>query len=388
MIIEFGFLNGKLLIPLLFPCFYQIRRFIHRKSNPFYQLFTAFLGFLFAGLLFIFFFRKRSLPSLDYEPEQRRRRDRLDNRIHRRRRCRLQRKKENKMYVFILILVFINLIPMALDAFTKKRVDINFRLSTSLLYFMFFYALFSRLIIHQIWYRHHLLSIFVIMLFIPLLIVFYFINEGSSDSFKLFINSLYLISIAGLYSLFDVLCKKFYNSFFDSPFHFMFVVGLMSLSILFLYESISLIITGVKDNDFNGIIFQIKNNYSEYSFWYILIILGDAITSFLWLAGKQLTIYYFTPSYLIISECISQIITTIIENSLKNYNIGFIIGIYAIYIIIICFSCVYNEIFIINFCLLNYNTTKYILDRGILEIKYDPEEEEEEDNIDDDITYI
>ena len=387
MLIEFGLINGRLLMPLLFPFFYQIRRFIHRKSNPFYKLFTAFLGFLFSGLLYIFFFRKHSLPlSLEVESEPRGR-NRLNNRI-RRRRARLQRKKENKKYAFILILVFINMIPMALDAFTEKRVDINFRLSISLLYFMFFYVFFSRLIIRQILYRHNTLSIFVIMLLIPLLIVLYFINEGNSDSTNLFINSLYLILIAGLYSLFDVLCKKFYNSFFDSPFHFMFVVGLMSLSILFLYESISLIITGVKDNDFNGIIFQIKNNYSEHSFWYILIVLGDAITSFLWMAGKQLTIFYFTPSYLMISECISQIITTIIEKSLKNYNIGFIIGIYAIYIIIIVFSCVYNEIFIFNFCSLNYNTTKNILNRAVLDEKYDLEVEEEDDIMDDNIVYI
>ena len=133
---------------------------------------------------------------------------------------------------------------------------------------------------------------------------------------------------------------------------------------------------------------QIKNNYSEYSFWYILIVLGDAITSFLWLAGIQLTIYYYTPSYLMISECISQIITTIIENSLKNYNIGFIIGIYIIYFIIICFLCVYNEIIIFNFCLLNIDTAKNILSRAIIENNYLDYVEEEEDNIDDSIVYI
>ena len=174
MIIEFGYLNGKLLMTLLFPLFYQLRLFIHRKSNPFYQLFTAFLGFLLAGLLYIFFYRKRSLPSVEVESEPRRR-NRFDNRI-RRRRERLQRKKENKKYSFILIIVFLIMIPMALDAFTKKRVNINFRMSTSLLYFMFFYVLFSRLIIRQMLYKHRTLSIFVIILFIPLLIVFYFIN--------------------------------------------------------------------------------------------------------------------------------------------------------------------------------------------------------------------
>ena len=76
--------------------------------------------------------------------------------------------------------------------------------------------------------------------------------------------------------------------------------------------------------------------------------------------------YFFTPFNFIISESISQIITIFIDNSLENYNIAFKIIIYIIYIIIIGFSCVYNEIIIINLCSLNYNTKYNIIKRAAL----------------------
>ncbi len=61
MLIEFGIINYKLLIPLIYPLFYQIRRFIHNDSKPFYELFTNFLGYLFSGLIYLIFkYRTRS----------------------------------------------------------------------------------------------------------------------------------------------------------------------------------------------------------------------------------------------------------------------------------------------------------------------------------------
>ena len=51
MLIEFGLINYKLLIPFIYPIFYQIRRYIHKNSNPYYILFTEYLGYLFGGRL-------------------------------------------------------------------------------------------------------------------------------------------------------------------------------------------------------------------------------------------------------------------------------------------------------------------------------------------------
>ena len=198
----------------------------------------------------------------------------------------------------------------------------------------------------------------------PLLLIFYLLNDN--DKKNLF-YSLYLVFIICLYSLFNVLSKKFYNVYMDSPYHFMFVIGLISLFILILYESISISIIGIKKNDFNGIIYQIKDNYSKYNFIYFLIFFGDFLSAFILLAGIQLTIYFFTPCHFIISESLSQIITTFIESSIKEYNIGFKSTTYVLYLIIVFASFVYNEVIIINICKLSKNTRKKIEKRELIE---------------------
>ena len=147
----------------------------------------------------------------------------------------------------------------------------------------------------------------------------------------------------------------------------MFIIGLISLSILIPYELITVIIYGIENKSINGILFQIKNNFENYSFLYLLIFVLDIISAFLWIAGIQLTIYYFTPCHFIISESLSQILTTLIQESINEYNLSLKIIIYALYIIIVFASLIYNEIIIINVDSLSRNTKKKIIDREILE---------------------
>ena len=77
--------------------------------------------------------------------------------------------------------------------------------------------------------------------------------------------------------------------------------------------------------------------------------------------------YFFTPCHFIICESLSQILTTFIERSLREYNISTRMIIYIIYLIIIFASMIYNEIFIINICNLNHNTRKKIEERALQE---------------------
>ena len=399
MLIEFGIINYKLFILLIYPIFYQIRRYIHRKSNPFYILFTEFLGYLCGGLIYMLIkYRMKSTKTTDetYDKSKNEKEKGLEENyssetknvsLNDRNKLRskscpvlknsntrllyLEKRKAPKNlrtnYKFILLLSFINLIPMPLEAFTARDIDVNFKMSSSLFYFIFFNVLFCRIILGEKIYKHHLLSLIIILLCIPLLFGIYLVQFKNRDNLNLFLNSLYLILIASLYSLFDVLAKKYYNSYMGSPYKFMFLIGLIDLTILLFYEFFTLIITGIKDNHFNGIIYQIKKNCMQYSFWYILIIIVDVISSFIFLAGIQLTVYFFSPCHFIISESLSQIITTIINNSFENYNINFKISIYIIYTIIAFVSFIYNEIIIINIGTLSSNARKNIMKRELIE---------------------
>ena len=144
----------------------------------------------------------------------------------------------------------------------------------------------------------------------------------------------------------------------DSLYHLMFVVGTVCSSILIVYELITIIIFGIKDTGYNGIIFQIIKNCKNYSFLYILLFIFDILTAFIWLWGVQLTVYWLIPCHYIISESLSQILTTIIYDSLKDYNLSIKIIIYIIYIIIVFSSLIYNEVILINICSLSKDTKK------------------------------
>ena len=53
MFIEFGILNYRLLIPLIYPILFQIRRYIHEDTNTFYELLTDFFGYMCGGVIYL-----------------------------------------------------------------------------------------------------------------------------------------------------------------------------------------------------------------------------------------------------------------------------------------------------------------------------------------------
>ena len=85
--------------------------------------------------------------------------------------------------------------------------------------------------------------------------------------------------------------------------------------------------------------------------------------------GIQLTIYYFTPCHFIISESISQIISTFVNDTIVDFPLYEKIIIYIMFIIIIFATLIYNEVIIIKICSLNYNTKKYIRLRQMNELE-------------------
>ena len=152
----------------------------------------------------------------------------------------------------------------------------------------------------------------------------------------------------------------------DSPYHFMFIIGVTSLCILIPYEIFTLFLFG-ENTVFNGILYQIKNNYNKYSYFYPLLFIGDILVSFLWGAGIHLTFYFLDPCHFIISESLCQIISTFINGSIEEYSTNIKIVIYILYVIISAATLIYNEVIIINVGNLSVNTKKKIMYRELIE---------------------
>ena len=272
-------------------------------------------------------------------------------------------------YLSLLVLSINYIIPLALESFTIGEININFKGCSSLFYYIFFYVLFSRIILGIKISNHQLFSIIIIIVCMPIIFACYIIYEKeiNKEVFTLFLHSLYFILITALFSLYNTLEKKYFNQFMDSIYHLMFIVGSICATILIIYELITVSMFGIKKTNYNGIIYQTIDYIKEYSFLYILYFIIDVITAFIWLLGIQLVIYFLSPCHIIISESLSQILTTIFKNSIKDYSLAATILIYIVYIIIIFSSLIYNEVIIINIDYLSKDTKKKIILRELSE---------------------
>ena len=380
MWIELGIVNYKIIIPLIYPFFSQIRRLLHNDDKkPIFSFFTNFCGYLLSGFIYLIIrIRTRRMNSKDIEsvntiikkesnkeliasntetskvftPYQ------IENEIDKeKKRHKMERQKAK--YLYILLLVFIYLIPMFIDSYTAIDNELNFGTSSSISLFfdIIFYIGLSRVILGDKIYSHQIFSSIIIICSIIIVIILYLIKDNLTKN--IFLNLFLIIIITCLYSLFNILEKKYFIKYMASPYHFMFITGIYALAFILLYEIFTVIIFGF-DTDFNGIFYQFKANFQEYKGLYILIFIGDVISAFVWLAGIHLTVYFFSPCHFIISESISQIISTFLDNTIKGFPVHEKIIIIFLFIIILFATLIYNEIVIINIWSLNKNTKKNI----------------------------
>ena len=84
----------------------------------------------------------------------------------------------------------------------------------------------------------------------------------------------------------------------------MFVIGIISLILILIYERIINIIFGLYC-PYNGVFYQYGKNFQRYKGYYILLFIADILSAFIWIAEIELTVYFFTPCHFIISESIS-----------------------------------------------------------------------------------
>ena len=386
--IELGIIDFKILIPLIYPIFYQIRKIIHEEdSRALFEFFTNFCGYSLSGIIYLIVLsRLKKASSKNIEESFNQIDDNKENleneikEIHLRLvstfkeiknqldldKKKLTKRKIKDQYLYILLLVIIYFAPLFLDSYTSLdgATGLGTSSSISLLICIFSNIFLSRIILGEKIYNHQIFSSIIILISILIVIILFLIKVSLTSDF--YLHLIFILFVSSFYSLFNILEKKYYNIYMDSPYHLMFEIGLFSLILTTIYEIITDLTIGI-DFNFNGIYYQFGKNIEKYGTLYILIFIGDILSAFIWLWGIQLTVYFFTPCHFIISESLSQIITTFIESSIKEYNIGFKSTTYVLYLIIVFASFVYNEVIIINICKLSKNTRKKIEKRELIE---------------------
>jgi len=385
MLIEFGIIDYKIIIPLIYPIFYQIRRLIHKDDEKaLFEFFTNFCGYLFSGIVYLIIkHRMKKLNSKNIEKiNSKNDNDKEDSRKElvnvvtekqfrlvstikfSENQLNLEKKKidkinSKKQYIYVLSLVLIYLFPMFLDSYTLvNNFDIGTSSSISLFVSIFSNIILSKIILGEKIYSHQIFASMIILISILIVIILFLIKAIHIES-NIGVNIALITFISSFYSLFNIMEKRYYNKFVDSPYHLMYVIGLFATILILVYEIFTVIIVGI-DSNLNGIFYQFYKNCERFQYLYILIFISDILTAFIWLWGIQLTVYFFTPCHFIISESISQIISFFINDTISEYSDGEQATIIIFFFIFIFATLIYNEVLIINICSLSNNTKKNI----------------------------
>ena len=156
----------------------------------------------------------------------------------------------------------------------------------------------------------------------------------------------------------------------------MFKIGIIGVLPLLLYDGIVELFFDDKTTKYHGIITYFKILYETKKKVYLFLL--DLFFGFIWEVSLWLTIYYFTPFHFIILEVLGEFIETTlnivkpdIQPNKVEYKYVQIITFYIIYPIVIFIVLIFNEIIILNFCGLQYNTRYYIMLRQKIDGNYD-----------------
>ena len=404
MLITFGILNKKLLIPFIFPFFVKLRRFIRDEEykqikNPFFKIFCSFLSYALCGFLYLIVLcqsknkkklknknnvRNLSKGFLLVKVNTVKEKELIDlneldsdkNPIENeeKKMKKLQRKKQ---FIFIIFISFLFLIASSIHDIWKdlQKINIEYRQTLSILFELIFLTSFSIIFLKYQIYLHQKFSLFILVL----CLITFFVESiiYNDDTFSNIVRYfIYFFSSELFYCIGDVLGKKYLIKYFDNIYLFMFKIGIIGIIPILLYDGIVELFFNDENGKYHGIIAYFKILSESKGKIYLFLL--DLFFGFIWQISLWLTIYYFSPLHFIILETLGEFIETtlnIIDHNLQpnraEYKSEQIITFYIIYPIVIFIVLVFNEIIILNFCGLQYNTRYYIILRQKIDGSYD-----------------
>ena len=379
MWIELSEFNLKLFIPLIFPIFKRIqdltKKLYIKKGYDDHTLFKTFRYYLwhilaFVPLLIVYFRTKKAENDLiAIKEENTEKLESVKTLTHNDTLFKTNtiadlkvantRKKRMKSYIFLGGLCILSLFCYYYRYFFEKYSTREFKQSMGIFFDIGGYIVLSMLILKQKLYFHNFVSMGIIaVLLIVLFIMTTVCIEDKNSIWKSFIYYLFYIL---LFILYDVLKKKYMNMFFNTPYFMMLVIGIFGCVFVLIYDFIAFLIDNNKEEVAKGF----KENINDAGKAFALIL--DLIIHFIWNLGLWLTIYYLTPCHIFMSEYISEYIYYIqdVNNPpnpkfYKTHNVV-IFSIFAF--INFCCCLVFNEVVILNFFNLDYNTKKRIQER-------------------------
>ena len=393
MLIGFSKVNSKLLILAIFPLIDPIRKIFDEKredksnDNNFFKLFRFYLSYVLSIIFIIIIkFREKDekrnkiinkLKTINFTKNKDEKVDaKSDGQswINPQDKVKSDLKKERVakkvMYIgfLIAILLILNIFNIIFrDIFSDEGWNFILHIgkqSFGVFFEIIFFITLSIYAMKYKIYRHHFVSLIVILLNLILLMISFIICFPDCTIQTI----IYYFFYSFLFCLYCILGKKYLNLFSNSPYNIMLSIGIVSIIILFIFDIIMLSLFDNNDNYINkyGIILGFKKMTNILS---IYVFIFDVICNFFSNIGLWLTIYYYSPFHYIISESMSEYLFILYDFIIfkRDYKFSDIILYTIIYIINFTFFLIFNEIIILKFCGLNYNIKENIEEREIID---------------------
>ena len=252
------------------------------------------------------------------------------------------------------------------------------------LFHLIFIPLFSKIILKDNIYKHQYFSLLITLIGYIFLIIPVFLNFSDEDIIPNIMNFIQGIN----FPLFLVLVKNIVEKYYVPPLKISLIIGISTLSINIIGYTIYSLIDGLDFKYFTDIFdFSNVENTFEIIIYFLLF--------FIFATATQLTlflsVFYFSPTLIMVTGLISPILMFISNCIIDEYSLTEIILNSIGYLITLFSTLIYNEIIIFNCWGLNKETKKFVnkrIDEELEEIQkfekiYLSEKDNDDDLIDD-----
>ena len=261
MYIKFGSLQIKLLIPIIFPIFLQIRNYIRENTDYATFIFKGFNNFL-SLTLFGFFYlitkftsksskdvnesknidKKQELNNINDNNEEEKNPSLKD--FHRKKEIETIKLKTSKtpkikQFLFALLISGLQFTPMLSKNIWKTKNKGEFKFNLQTLIQLIYLIVFSKCFLGFSIYSHQIFSIIIILICLIIFFTESLIYHNIRFTYMFLIN-LKIIFEQFFYCLSDVLGKKYLITYMDSFYLFLFKIGSLGFIPIVIYGIITL----------------------------------------------------------------------------------------------------------------------------------------------------
>ena len=384
MLLEFTF-NPKLLCILVFPIFKELERFISGqllkdKDHNLFKIFRILLSNQFSIIFLLIFKCKNKSQKKDISQEETPEKDNENEEKDERTSSaitmaeteikRSKKKKKIKSILFLCLLSILYFCSYFYNYYVRNSIFRLCRNSIGIIFEIIILYLLSFFILKAKYYKHHYFSISVILITLIVLFILY-LKQVNDSEYSIYNSIWYYFVYYCLYGSFNILIKKYLSVYYYSLYFILLIMSTFSCFLMLFYD----IVAFFANRKLSGIIVSFAENLNSVGSVFLFIV--DLLFLFISNLGMFWTIYYFTPFHLIIVEFISELINyyikliqykqgQVIDNGKYDFifNTNNIALFSVIFLINLICSLIFNEIFILKFCKLEYNTKKYIKERA------------------------